>query len=112
MVLKGDGRHEEFSKAKLMSGIKKACEKRPVTPEAIEELVEKVITELGGEFDREVPSSAIGARVMEGLRGLDPVAYVRFASVYRRFQEAGEFLDAVKKLEEKHDTLTARLPGI
>ena len=112
MVLKSDGRHEEFSKEKLLSGIKKACQKRPVTPEAIEELVEKVVTSLGSEYDREVPSTAIGSRVMEGLRGLDPVAYVRFSSVYRQFQEADEFVDAVKILEKKHDTLTARLPGI
>ena len=112
MVLKSDGRHEEFSKEKLLAGIKKACQKRPVTPEAIDELVERIVVELGSEYDREVPGSVIGARVMEGLRGLDPVAYVRFASVYRQFQEAGEFVDAVKKLEEKHDTLTARLHGI
>jgi len=112
MVLKSDGRHEEFSKEKLFSGIRKACQKRPVSPEAIEELVEKIAVDLGAEYDREVPSTAIGERVMAGLRGLDPVAYVRFSSVYRRFQEAGEFVDAVKKLEKKHDTLTARLPGI
>ena len=112
MVLKADGRHEEFSKEKLLAGIKKACQKRPVTPEQIAEVTEKVVAELSNEYDREVPAAAIGERVMAELRVLDPVAYVRFASVYRRFDDAGEFVEAVKKLETKHDTLTARLPGL
>ena len=112
MVLKHDGRHEEFSREKLLAGIRKACQKRPVTPEQIEEVVEKIVADLSTEYDREVPAAAIGERVMAALRVLDPVAYVRFASVYRRFEDAGEFVDAVKKLEAKHDTLTARLPGI
>ncbi len=112
MVVKRDGRREEFSREKLLAGLKRACQKRPVTQEQIEEVVEKIIDSLSGEFDREVPYTAVGARVMEGLRRLDPIAYVRFASVYRRFDDAGEFVDEVKKLETKHDTLTARLPGI
>jgi transcriptional repressor NrdR len=112
MVVKRDGRREEFSREKLLAGITKACEKRPVSREAVEDLVERVINGLSSEFDREVPSTAIGARVMEGLRGLDAVAYVRYASVYRRFEEATEFVQEVKKLEKPHDTLTARLPGI
>ena len=101
MVVKRDGRSEEFSKEKLFSGLKKACQKRPVTPKAIGELVDKIAEDIEGKFDREVPSMAIGERVMEGLRDLDPVAYVRFASVYRRFQEATEFVHEVKKLEGK-----------
>ena len=87
MVLKRDGRFEELSRDKL-------------------------IADLGGNFDREVPYGAVGTRVMEGLRELDPVAYVRYASIYRRFEEATDFVQEVKKLEKPYDTLTARLPGI
>lgn len=112
MVVKRDGRREEFSREKLLAGITRACQKRPVTQEQIEDVVERIIDSLSSEYDREVPYTAVGARVMEGLRGLDPIAYVRFASVYRRFDEAAEFVQEVKKLEIKHDTLTARLPGI
>ena len=112
MVLKRDGRTEEFSKEKLMSGIQKACQKRPVLQEAISDLVEMIVDDLAGSFDREVPCHAIGERIMAGLRQLDPVAFVRYASVYRRFEEATDFVQEVKKMEKPHDTLTARLPGI
>ncbi len=101
MVVKRDGRREEFSKEKLLSGVRKACQKRPISPKAIEDLVEKIVDEITDKYDGEVPGMAIGERVMEGLRELDEVAYVRFASVYRRFQEATEFVQAVKKLEEQ-----------
>lgn len=112
MVVKRDGRREEFSREKLLSGLQKACEKRPVSQEAIEQLVEEITDNLSNNFDREVPCDEIGARVMAGLRGLDQVAFVRFASVYRRFEEATDFVQEVKKLEKRHDTLTARLPGL
>jgi transcriptional repressor NrdR len=112
MVVKRDGRSEEFSREKLTASLLKACQKRPVTQEAIDGLVEKIVDELGNNFDREVPYGAVGARVMEELRGIDPVAYVRYASIYRRFEEATDFVQEVKKLEKPHDTLTARLPGI
>ncbi len=112
MVIKRDGRREEFSKEKLLSGIKKACQKRPVSPEAIENIVERIVDEITDKYEHEVPGMAVGERVMEGLRELDEVAYVRFASVYRRFQEAGDFVQAVKKLEVRNDTTTFRLPGI
>src|SRR6266403_4556957 len=79
MVLKRDGRHEEFSKEKLLSGIKKACQKRPISPKAIEDLVEKIVDEITDKYDREVPCMALGERVMEGLRDIDDVSYVRFA---------------------------------
>jgi transcriptional repressor NrdR len=101
MIVKRDGRREEFSKEKLLSGVKKACQKRPISPKAIEDLVEKIVDEITDKYEGEVPGMAIGERVMEGLRELDDVAYVRFASVYRRFQEATEFVQAVKKLEEE-----------
>ncbi|MBI4327944.1 MAG: transcriptional repressor NrdR [Chloroflexi bacterium] len=101
MVVKRDDRREQFSKEKLFAGLKKACQKRPISPKAIEELVERIVDEITDKYDREVPSMAIGERVMEGLREIDDVAYVRFASVYRRFQEATEFVQVVKKLEEQ-----------
>src|ERR1039457_4899036 len=101
MVLKRDGRHEEFSKEKLLSGIRKACQKRPISPKVTEDLVEKIMDDITSKYEREVPGEAIGKLVMEGLRGIDEVAYVRYASVYRRFQEATDFVHEVKKLEAK-----------
>jgi transcriptional repressor NrdR len=101
MVLKRDGRHEEFSKDKLLSGIKKACQKRPVTPKAMEDLVDSIVDKITGKYEQEVPGEVIGKLVMEGLREIDEVAYVRYASVYRRFQEATDFVHEVKKLEAK-----------
>ncbi len=99
--MKRDGRREEFSREKLVSGVKKACQKRPVGSKAIEDLVEKIVTEVTDRYDQEVPAEVIGKMVMDGLRGVDQVAYVRFASVYRRFQEATDFVQEVKKLEGK-----------
>jgi len=99
MVLKRDGRREEFSREKLISGLRKACQKRPVSPKALEDLVDHIVAAVTGKYESEVPGEAIGKMVMEGLRELDDVAYVRFASVYRRFQEATDFVHEVKKLE-------------
>jgi transcriptional repressor NrdR len=112
MVVKRDDRREDFSREKLAAGIQKACQKRPVGQEQVETLVEEIVEDLSNSFEREVPYRAIGERVMAGLRGLDHVAYVRYASFYRRFDEATDFVQEVKKLERPHDTLTARLPGI
>jgi transcriptional repressor NrdR len=100
MVLKRDGRREEFSKDKLLSGIKKACQKRPISSEAMEELLDRVVRQVTDKYEREVPADVIGRALMEELRKLDEVAYVRFASVYRRFQEATDFVQEVKKLED------------
>jgi transcriptional repressor NrdR len=99
MVLKRDGRHEEFSREKLLSGIKKACQKRPVSPKAMDDLVDHIVAAVTEKFESEVPGEFVGKMVMDGLRGIDDVAYVRFASVYRRFQEATDFVQEVKKLE-------------
>jgi transcriptional repressor NrdR len=99
MVVKRDGRREEFSREKLVSGINKACQKLPVSQAAIKNLVDNVIQELVDKYDREIPGAVIGESVMAALRNLDQVAYVRFASVYRRFQEATDFVQAVKNLE-------------
>jgi transcriptional repressor NrdR len=99
VVLKRDDRREEFSKEKLLSGIKKACQKRPVSPKVIEELVDKIVNEITDQYEKEVPAEVIGKLVVDGLRQIDEVAYVRFASVYRRFEEATDFVHEVKKLE-------------
>jgi transcriptional repressor NrdR len=101
VVLKRDGRREEFSKEKLLSGLKKACQKRPISPKVIEDLVERIVNEVTDKYEREVPGEVIGKLVMDGLRQIDDVAYVRFASVYRRFQEATDFVQEVKKLGAK-----------
>jgi len=101
MVLKRDDRREQFSKEKLLSGVRKACQKRPISPKVIEDLVEQIIDVVTDKYDREVPAEFIGKLVMDGLRKIDDVAYVRFASVYRRFQEATDFVQEVKKLEAK-----------
>ncbi len=103
-IIKRDGRAEEFSREKLLSGLKRACQKRPVSIKALEELADRITDELTQKFDGEVPSMAIGERVMEGLKHLDQVAYVRYASIYRRFQELTDFVQEVKKLEEQRDS--------
>src|SRR5258708_6877487 len=101
MVVKRDDRREQFSREKLFASVKVACQKRPISPKVISDLADSIIDEIANKYDREVPSMAIGERVMEGLRQIDAVAYVRFASVYRRFQEATEFVNEVQKLGEK-----------
>lgn len=100
MVVKRDDRREPFSRDKLLHSLRTACQKRPVSQEALDGLADKIIDEVGDKFDREVPSMAIGERVMEGLKKLDPIAYLRFASVYRRFEKPTDFLNEVKTLEE------------
>jgi transcriptional repressor NrdR len=85
----------------LLSGLKKACQKRPISPKVIEDLVERIFNDITDKYEREVPAEVIGKLVMNGLRTTDDVAYVRFASVYRRFQEATDFVHEVKKLEGK-----------
>jgi len=101
MVLKRDGRREEFSREKLLSGLKKACQKRPVSLKAMDDLVDHIVAVVTEKSESEVPGEFIGKLVMDGLRELDEVAYVRFASVYRRFQEATDFVSEVQKLESK-----------
>lgn len=113
VVVKRDGRREVFSPEKLLTGLQKACEKRPVSPEVISDASERIAEELAHEFDREVPANAIGERIMDSLRTIDKVAYIRYASVYRRFEEAGDFVEVANKLEQqRHDSATLRLPGI
>lgn len=100
-VTKRDGRHEPFSREKLVNGIQRACMKRPIGAEQIESLVDGIIAELENEYEREVPSETIGEKVMERLEKLDEVAYVRFASVYRRFKDVNQFLNAIQGMVTK-----------
>ena len=98
VVVKKDGRREPFSGQKILGGLIKACEKRPVSVEALEQAAAEVERELRTRFDREVPSQQVGELVMERLRRLDQVAYVRFASVYRQFQDLERFKDELDRL--------------
>jgi transcriptional repressor NrdR len=119
VVVKKDGRREVFDRKKILAGIKKACEKRPISTDAIETLVEN-IEQACQEFQgKEIPSSMVGEKVMKELQNLDGVAYVRFASVYRQFRDVGEFLEELKdflsvsKKEEEngHTQLAGRPPS-
>lgn len=100
-VIKRDGRREKFDRNKLRGGIEKACEKRPISREQVEMQVEEIMDEIEKEYDREVPSTAVGEKIMRRLRQIDEVAYVRFASVYRQFRDLKEFADEIQNLESK-----------
>lgn len=100
-AIKRDGRHEPFDRHKLQTSIVKACEKRPVGMEVIEQTVEEVIQDLESEQKREIPTRLIGAKVMEKLHVVDPIAYVRYASVYRQFQEIGDFIEEIQTYEKR-----------
>ena len=100
MVVKRDGRREPFSRAKLHAGIARAFEKRPVATQEIENLVERTSGELRSQYEKEVPSAKIGELVMKSLGRMDPVAYVRFASVYRQFTDVKEFEKEVARLKK------------
>jgi transcriptional repressor NrdR len=98
MVIKKDGRREQFDRQKLLTGVLKACEKRPVPSSKMEEIVNEAEAFLAESPDRERPTSEIGALVMDRLKKLDKVAYVRFASVYLDFKDIREFMDELKDL--------------
>jgi len=98
MVVKKDGRREPFSREKITNGIIKACEKRPISIETINKLVNKIEEKLKNETPDEVSSSIIGELVISELRTLDEVAYVRFASVYRQFKDVNSFVKEINKL--------------
>jgi transcriptional repressor NrdR len=100
-VLKSDGRREAFDEEKLRAGLSRALEKRPVQTDAVEKLIGSIRHKLMASGEREVPSRQIGEWVMEGLKELDPVAYVRFASVYRSFQDLNAFHEEVQKLRNE-----------
>ena len=101
MVVKRDGRRETFDRNKIISGILKSCEKRPVSLQKVEDLVDKVERELYKKYEKEVGAHSIGELVMERLHRVDQVAYVRFASVYRQFKDINEFMSELKDLLKK-----------
>lgn len=98
LVVKKDGRRENFDRSKLLRGLMKACEKRPVETKTLEGITDAVEAELSAREPREMTTVELGARIMERLKDLDQVAYVRFASVYRRFEDLGDFVDELKAL--------------
>jgi len=101
MIIKKDGRREPFDRNKILSGFLRACEKRPVSMETIEAVVDSIERSLQKNYDKEVVSSDIGELVMDHLHGIDEVAYVRFASVYRQFKDINQFLGELKDLLNK-----------
>lgn len=108
-VVKNDGRREPFSEDKLRGGIRRALEKRPVPTEDVEALIRRLLRDLRAAGRQEVPSRRIGELVMAALRELDQVAYVRFASVYRRFQDVRAFREEVERLEREVPDYAAQL---
>lgn len=103
MVIKRDGQRQVFDRKKILSGIMKACEKRPISLDKMEELVTQVERAIQKKPTRQIPSSRIGELVMEKLKALDDVAYVRFASVYRQFKDVGQFMTELKDILNKEN---------
>jgi transcriptional repressor NrdR len=101
MVVKRDGTREAFDRGKLLSGLLKACEKRPIPPTRLEAIVDAVEQKLGEREEREISTKQIGNLIMSRLRKLDQVAYVRFASVYRKFEDVEEFMDELRNLVDQ-----------
>jgi transcriptional repressor NrdR len=110
-VIKRDGRSVPLDKQKIIAGMLKACEKRPVTLTMVEAAVEEIISSLEAGLERELPSRVLGAKVMEALHAMDEIAYVRYASVYRQFEDLGEFIDEIQQLgaRPKRSELQAEL---
>ncbi|MBK1828030.1 transcriptional regulator NrdR [Haloferula rosea] len=110
-VVKRDGMREAINREKLRNGLIKACEKRPVSMDRIDRAVDEILTELHKDHVSEVPSSVIGAKVMDKLHQVDPVAYVRYVSVYRQFEDVGEFIREIQSLEHRaaRDPMQRRL---
>jgi transcriptional repressor NrdR len=111
MVVKRDGRREPFDRAKLHRGLQKACAKRPVSAETVEELAGRIENELYGLGQAEVDSRVIGERVMDQLRPVDDVAYVRFASVYRRFKDIDGLMDEITEFRKWKKRDRGHAPG-
>jgi len=102
MVLKKDGRRQPFDKNKLLSGLIKACEKRPVSMEKMQQIVDDVERTLENRYEKEIPTKEIGEVVMKQLQIIDDVAYVRFASVYREFKDVNQFMSELSHLLKNH----------
>lgn len=105
VVIKADDRREEFDRRKILNGIRRACEKRPIDPEQIEMLISDIMIELESEFDLEIPSKAIGERIMTRLKAIDQIAYVRFASVYKDFRDIAELEAEIVRLHQPQEFL-------
>ena len=101
VVIKKDNIREPYDRAKIESGVFRSCHKRPISVDQITTLVDEIETIIFGLEEKEIPSSKIGEIVMDKLRGLDPVAYVRFASVYREFKDVNTFMSEIKKILDK-----------
>lgn len=101
VVIKRNGSREPLDREKLLRGLAKACEKRPVGMEELENATDAIIADLETEGSREIPTKLLGIKVMDKLHGIDPVAYVRYASVYRQFQDVGEFIDEINSMERR-----------
>ena len=110
LVIKKDGSREPFDGRKLLSGLLKSCEKRPVALGDLEKMVTEIEATLRNSTEKEIPSSVIGEMVMEGLLVLDEIAYVRFASVYRQFKDIGKFMQELQSLigEHPNDSLNGK----
>ncbi|MCU0779884.1 MAG: transcriptional regulator NrdR [Akkermansiaceae bacterium] len=110
-VVKRNGSREALNREKLMSGLVKACEKRPVSMDRLHRAVEEILTDLHKDHLTEVPSSVIGTKVMDKLHEIDPVAYVRYASVYRQFEDVNEFIHEIQSLSRRaaRDPMQRRL---
>ena len=100
LVIKRDGTREPFKTEKLLGGLIKACEKRPVSLETLEKAVDEISNSITASELKEIPTSSIGLKVMNQLQKIDPVAFVRYASVYRQFQDVGEFSEVIETLEQ------------
>lgn len=103
MVMKKDGRREPFKRDKLKAGMLKACEKRPISPATIDEIVDRIEADVQKNMRSEVTSRDIGERVMEALYDLDEVAYVRFASVYKHFKDINQFMEELRNLLKRNE---------
>jgi transcriptional repressor NrdR len=101
MVVKKDGRREQYSREKLLTGLLKACEKRPISREQLEKIVDEIEATMFGKFKNEVKSTELGNLVIDRLQGLDEIAYVRFASVYRQFKDINQFMSEVRGLLDR-----------
>lgn len=104
MVLKRDGRREAFDRNKIVAALRRACHKRPVDPEQIELLTSDVLLLLESRFELEIPARAIGEILMEKLKNIDKIAYVRFASVYKDFRDIEEFTAEIDRLKADHES--------
>jgi transcriptional repressor NrdR len=110
LIVKKDGRREVFDRDKVLAGLKKACEKRPVSMGQLEELVSAVEAKLQESGEKELPSTRVGEEIMQRLPKLDQVAYVRFASVYRSFEDVSQFLNELKELVKDAPHRASRPP--